>query len=568
MLKFNTRPENQHRKKLVIYHTVAGYTDFIVLKFSTISIIAINIIGIINGMNNALFLWYIKNIGDKMNNLTQEQQNIVACTDKSICVVAGAGTGKTHTMLACIEKAMQKQNGVGVLALTFSARANREARSRINKAVECNTIHSFCYNLIKEKLSCVVLTTDAPRNEIVNRLYTSSELKKHGFKTAVKMMQHISLKRNQNEITDQHVLKYRKYLADNGLMDYDEMALLAYDMVTLEDVKHINSLFIDEFQDTSASQYALLLKIAVLTGCDFFCVGDPRQAIYGWRGASPEVFDMFDLDFSPKVFELSTNFRSNREIVEYANSITIHKELKALTAVKEARGSFDANNANVIQIAAVIRDYILSVDYEPRKVAVLCRTNKECMALEKYFIGAYIPYAIDKALKLCQLKDIQTIMFFLDYLETENIFSLQRISLLYQGIGPKKSRLITSDNMPDDMRNFINILKGRDFSKKWVLHDTIAEIARKFNLNSRYHELAQVAGSCSTLEELQNKLMFSEKNAKDVYVVIMTCHKSKGLEFNLVVIPKYDMSQLDNIEENNIYYVAITRAMDKLILMQ
>ena len=129
-----------------------------------------------------------------------------------------------------------------------------------------------------------------------------------------------------------------------------------------------------------------------------------------------------------------------------------------------------------------------------------------------------------------------------------------------KGSGPKAAAKMNEDNLPEHIAIFFDMLSNMS------MHDIIMVVMNKFKLNKRLSTLASLATDFESFQELQEALFVKEEEHKRVYIVISTIHKSKGLEFDQVFIPHYDTKDIDKTDENNVFYVAITRAKHALYI--
>lgn len=233
--------------------------------------------------------------------LNSEQQLAVESNAQFIAVIAGPGTGKTHTLSARIAHLLD--TGIDpqkILALTFT--------TKVAKEINGYTFHSFAYYLLTKSGQKIKIVDELVQYQIVKKLVIKNVpqtiLEISRFKSGLKVEDNIKF------IVD----IYNQELSRLGLVDYDDLILKSLSVAKDNLFKFI---LVDEFQDTNQTQYQLLQK---LTGpkTSLFIIGDPRQSIYAFRGANALVFDQFIVDFQPQIINLATNYRSCPQVITTA----------------------------------------------------------------------------------------------------------------------------------------------------------------------------------------------------------------------------------------------------------
>lgn len=231
--------------------------------------------------------------------LNKEQQHAVLCQDRVIFLYAGAGTGKTTVMIERIKDLIR--NGVpetAILALTFTHKASIEMKHRLAvDNVVMKTFHGWCYEYGK-------------KTELVPE-YAPFSLREK---------QTISTYKNTHMTSSlpNRFKTYATYLKKNKLKDFDDLMIQAiHENGYGKKYAHI---LVDEFQDTNLLQLQLL-KVLIRHDTHLFAVGDPDQSIYKFRGAIPNVVDVFIEMFQAKTLFLTHNYRSYKQILFLANHL-------------------------------------------------------------------------------------------------------------------------------------------------------------------------------------------------------------------------------------------------------
>ena len=219
--------------------------------------------------------------------LNPNQKEAVNYFNSHLLIIAGPGTGKTHTLTQKIIYAIKKRkiSPKDILALTFTNKAREELNSRLkdhNLNNLAHTFHSFSLKILNLPEINIINSDD--RSEFINKLAKESKLK-------ARDLEHIISTNKIKNIPDLFTQKYNDYLKSNNLLDYDDLLLNTFNLPQIPQYQY---LFIDEFQDTSDIQYQIIKK---LRPKHITAIGDPHQSIYGFRGAIPDIFLKFQKPF-------------------------------------------------------------------------------------------------------------------------------------------------------------------------------------------------------------------------------------------------------------------------------
>ncbi len=305
------------------------------------------------------------------NALNSEQRRIVFNDNKPMVVVAGPGTGKTHT-LTCRIAHLIKERGVSpekVLSITFTNKASREMKERLRLLLKgegsfplVTTFHGFCYGVLSEiekeaghpRQNSIVDDFDRKRVlseaiKIVNKKECRSNVKSETIlNLIVSAKQHIQgPDENPAELVWGHKNKavlhiyktYQNILTIEGLLDYEDLivnmvALLQKDPVTQKKYQQkYTHIFVDEFQDINYGQYQLIraLSPSGVENHHLCVIGDPDQSIYGFRGSDIRYFKKLITDYPNVVVHyLSQNYRSTQTILDASHQVIKNHSKDAL----------------------------------------------------------------------------------------------------------------------------------------------------------------------------------------------------------------------------------------------
>lgn len=289
-----------------------------------------------------------------LSDLNEMQKNIVIDTEGAKLVTAGAGSGKTRilTHRICYLINEKRVNQSNILAITFTNKATREMKERIEKMVggSCDvtikTFHSFCAFVLRENISFLdgfdrffSVYDDKAQKDLLKKVikelnieedvakrcdYCISSAKNEGLQPDE------YLKANRYDTNIDDIVKvYREYqeqLKINNALDFDDLLLKTLELLekcpqVLEYLQNkYKYIHVDEFQDTNLVQY----KILKLLGAKYknvFVVGDEDQCIYCWRGANIGNIREYMKDFNPTLYKLEQNYRSTKNIIKTANTL-------------------------------------------------------------------------------------------------------------------------------------------------------------------------------------------------------------------------------------------------------
>ncbi|MCZ6828750.1 MAG: DNA helicase II [Gammaproteobacteria bacterium] len=368
--------------------------------------------------------------------LNDAQRDAVASESQNLLVLAGAGSGKTRVLVHRIAWLIQAQglSPWSILAVTFTNKAAREMRSRIEDMLQIGTrgmwvgtFHGLAHRLLKShwqeaglpqnfqildaddqlrlvKRICRELELDEARWPHRQAQWYINNQKDEGLRAA-----HIEAP--GSDIYQQTMLRiYQAYEAAcerGGMVDFAELLLRAHELwlhnPTL--LQHYQQRFrhilVDEFQDTNTIQYAWL---RVLAGAELpvVAVGDDDQSIYGWRGAKIENIQRFTEDFTDaRTVRLEQNYRSTSTILQAANAVISHNfgrlGKKLWTAGGEGEpitlyaGFNEQDEARFI--VERLEQWIADANARSN-AAILYRSNAQSRVLEEALIRRGIPYRI------------------------------------------------------------------------------------------------------------------------------------------------------------------------------
>ena len=398
---------------------------------------------------------------DILKGLNPAQRAAVEAYNEPSLIIAGAGSGKTRVLTTRI--AYMLAQGVpphAILALTFTNKAAREMRERIEKIVGANsryicmgTFHSVFSRILRENAEVLGYPkeyTIYEPNDSKNLIKTilkekglSDDKYKPGF-----LASRISMAKNnlitpgaylQNSILateDRKLqipefgniyLEYCKRCKTNGAMDFDDLLLQTnflfrdHPEVLARYQERFQYVLVDEYQDTNNAQYIIVRRLAQHHS-RICVVGDDAQSIYSFRGAKIENILSFQRDYpEAKVFKLEQNYRSTQTIVDAANSVINHnsRRLKKVCFSEGAAGEkirifkayTDREEADLV--VCDLRDRVREGSGSWNDAAILYRTNNQSQALENALRQRGIPYIIYKGNSFYDHKEVKDMLSYI-----------------------------------------------------------------------------------------------------------------------------------------------------------
>ena len=396
-----------------------------------------------------------------LKGLNPAQRAAVEAYNYPSLIIAGAGSGKTRVLTTRI--AYMLAQGVAphsILALTFTNKAAREMRERIEKMVGpqskyicMGTFHSVFSRILREnaevlgypKEYTIYEPTDSKNllKTIIKDLNLNDEKYKPNF-----IASRISMAKN-NLITpggyiansslaaeDRQMqipefgniyIEYCKRCKANGAMDFDDLLLQTnflfrdHPEILARYQERFQYVLVDEYQDTNNAQYIIVRRLAQHHS-RICVVGDDAQSIYSFRGAKIENILSFQRDYpQAKVFKLEQNYRSTQTIVDAANSVIDHNsrrlkkrcfsEGESGEKIRIFKAYTDREEADLI--VSDLRDRVREGSGNWSDAAILYRTNNQSQALENALRQRGIPYIIYKGSSFYDHKEVKDMLSYI-----------------------------------------------------------------------------------------------------------------------------------------------------------
>ncbi len=572
--------------------------------------------------------------------LNDRQIEAVKAIEGPVLILAGAGSGKTKTLTYRIAHLLsQGVKPENILAVTFTNKAAEEMKNRVRKLLVSSfrfydsslfigTFHSFGVKILREEIEKIGYKNNFViyDEDDVFSLAKSirAELNFPQDKLKASTLLNIISRAKSELTTPEEILADTDELYRNRILRFGEIykrRMLAASAVDFDDLitlpvkifekfpevleKYQNQyqyILVDEYQDTNHAQYTLLNLLAK-SHKNLFAIGDPDQAIYGWRHADFRNILNFEKDYAGAlVIKLEENYRSTQNILAAAHEIiskNVERKEKKLWTGNPAGNPIEVVEAgNERDEASFIISKIVELNKNPGigldQMVAMYRTNAQSRVLEEACLYANLPYRVIGAVKFYQRKEVKDILAYLRLIQNPaDEISEKRIA----DIAGKRRLAEFKINLPETKKQteFLppaqlikNIIKKTNYydylNQKFSGLNAegepesdarIKNVRELIGLASKYDEEEPVVALSDFLTEAA--LMAENRdNDNSRKLNLMTLHAAKGLEFDAVFIAGceenlmphsraiYSLPELE--EERRLCYVGLTRAKKYLWL--
>ncbi len=566
-----------------------------------------------------------------MRDLNPAQLEAVRHGDGPLLVLAGAGSGKTRVLTYRIARLISER-GVSprrIFAVTFTNKAADEMKRRIATLIGgdsglawIGTFHSMCARILRaearwgwwtpgfsiyDETDQIALIKESMEKAGVSASVFTPKSIKGAISRAKDKLKNADLCAQEaggyyEECVAKVYAAYERGLVTNNALDFDDLIMRAVELLrsnppVLEAYStRFEHVLVDEYQDTSHAQYAL---VNLLSGHhrNICVVGDDDQSIYGWRGADISNILDFEGDHpDAKVLTLDQNYRSTKNILAAAHDVVVRnrkrKEKKLWTERPDGAAVELVRTGNEYQEADVIRDVVLSrtadaeIDYHD--FAVLYRTHAQSRVIEDSLRRAGVPYDIIGGVRFYERAEVKDILAYLRVITNPaDAVSLARIvNVPPRKIGQKSLTRLTDaagaqgcslvetlarasdvDGLPAaaataaeslavmfaGLRSKVETARCDSIIQEvladsgyvaWLERQATEEAAQRLanveELLSAAGEFAEASGEESLAAFLEQVSLVANIDLwqdRANAVSLMTLHNAKGLEFRAVLIP-------------------------------
>lgn len=548
-------------------------------------------------------------IGSELN---AEQSKAAGHERGPAMILAGPGTGKTKVLTTRIaylikEKEVKPES---ILAITFTNKAAQEMKTRLSLLMESQhmdqltilTFHAFGLSVIKKfrKASGSDKTLSVIDEEDKKQILAGLDLDQSKIAGISEKITEIKQSlRDENDIKDKTLaatfVKYNHTLRSLRAFDFDD--LIGYPVQLfmkhpdfLEEYRRkYEWLLVDEYQDINYAQYRLICMLMPDKDSNLFAIGDPDQAIYGFRGASAQYIQRFKDHYQSEVYTLKKSYRCSGFILRASDSVLKEnpKFLEGLqmgVKIKISENATDKSEAEYI--ARTIEKMIggmgfFSIDSKVAEgnkekeieslsdFAVLCRIGKQMPAIEKALRDHNIPFQKVGDTPFFRQKQAREMLDIYRFTANPGNILLRSRILKQSGMTENKLRqiidMLSGKTLSNKLKDIIHSRSPGDVEKQKFLYKRLVEMAEKYEEDEEDFLQHIVLGTgIDTWKPMAEA------------VNLMTIHSSKGLEFNCVFISGCEDNLIpyslfpdtaaDPEEERRLLYVGMTRAKHFLLL--
>ncbi len=536
--------------------------------------------------------------GTPLSGLNPMQKKAAAHGVKPAVVIAGPGTGKTrvltqriaHMLLENIAKPEE------ILALTFTNKAAKEMRRRLGnlpvkeeiKNLEIATFHAFGLKWLRNNgIRQTGIIDDQDKMVILKKLFP--EIQRRDLSKLIRKFSNIKTNirtdTDTQETVKEQFMEYEGYLQQHGLLDFDDLLVKPVKEMKRDGELLINTrkkyrwILVDECQDINTIQYELLKLLAPDQESNIFLIGDPNQAIYGFRGADSSLIKRFHKEYEPAKYHLNTSYRCSEMIVQASGDIL--KEKKPMLAgvnpgvkLRIVRNQSGASEAEYVarkieEMMGGLRFFSMDSNISSGQsfmnidslsdFAVLCRTSRQMEAFEKAFNDHSIPFQRTGEKSWIKSEPFNSIIYILKdiYLPANPVvkeFLLEKEIQYPANLAQENNPEFIIRNMAKQLKTEVTWYDMERIIKEMKFYDSVQEFLEAVTLGvpDDYHV---------------------DKAEK---VSLITIHASKGLEFRCVFVvgledgllpySLFESRVADEKEEERLLYVAMTRAKEHLFL--
>jgi DNA helicase-2/ATP-dependent DNA helicase PcrA len=515
-----------------------------------------------------------------LSHLNETQQKAVLNTEGPVMILAGAGSGKTRTLVSRIQYLLddKKVSPFRILAVTFSNKAAKEMRDRVCHesnldlgAIQITTFHSFCSRVLRSEAQYLglsknftiydtsemksVIKTVLGRRGINQKEVHPNEvsyyidgIKNLGYYCGCKD-EEILEEIDQDDIFFDFFKEYESELHKSNAVDFGGLITAVLNLfenfpeVKERYQKRYHYLLVDEYQDTNRAQFKLIKLISELRK-NICVVGDEDQSIYSWRGADIRNILEFENIFpDAELIKLEQNYRSSKNIIEAASCV-----ISQNTQRKGKQMWTDNDQGEYIDIiecpddrieADFIAKEILSLiqsGVDPQEIAIFYRTNAQSRIIEDSLRKMNIPYRVVAGIKFYERKEIKDLLSYLRCVvnDKDSLAISRIINVPVRGIGARTIRKIEDEAVKQELSlwEMINLIVDNYEEYKFLKLSAKVKNGLR-NLTGLIHE-AKVLESEGALPSAIYEKLLHESN----YYEMLESEKSHE-----------SMARIENLEE-------------------
>lgn len=412
--------------------------------------------------------------------LNEQQKKGVFTTEGPVLLLAGAGSGKTGVITHRIAHLIDDcgVNSYNILAITFTNKAAREMRERVDDLVGCGadaawimTFHAACVRILRRFIdrlgygtNFTIYDTDDQKS-LMKEVCKSMDVDTKVYKEKM-LLSRISAAKDElvtpdemytranNDYTQMRIAEvYRVYeerLKKNNAVDFDDIINLTVELFEKNDdvldyyQERFKYIMVDEYQDTNTAQFKLVSLLARKYH-NLCVVGDDDQSIYKFRGANIRNILNFKEYFpEAEIIKLEQNYRSKSNILDAANAVIKNNSGRMDKSLWTEQDEGDKIAFNVYETGYAEAEGIafgieknINDGYAYNDCAILYRTNAQSRAIEEKLLGHNIPYRIYGGINFYSRKEIKDILAYLKTIDNgmDEIAVRRILNVPKRGIG-------------------------------------------------------------------------------------------------------------------------------------
>lgn len=513
-----------------------------------------------------------------LDSLNEVQRSAVLKTEGPVMILAGAGSGKTKTLVTKISYLLEELNvsPYQVLALTFSNKAAKEMRERISHMVhndigslQITTFHAFCAKVLRSEATYLGLSKnftiydDGESKSIVKTL-----LERRGISpkelNPYEILNYIDFLKNNGyysgramseggaDSSDEYFSYFEEYEAElhranaldfGGLITGVIQLFEKFPEVLLRYQERYKYILVDEYQDTNRSQFELVTMLAQKRR-NICVVGDEDQSIYSWRGADiRNILDFEKVYPDVELLKLEQNYRSSKNIIEAASFViaknTFRKGKQMWTANPEGEVVHIVecfNDKEESEFIAKEVNKIVTAGNEYSDIAVFYRSNAQSRLIEDSLRKYKLPYRVIGGVKFYERKEIKDMLGYLRLIinPKDSLAFSRIINVPARGIGATSLRKLEIEAVNQNC-------------SLWDIVEKLVESESDF---SHVKLSAKVRSSIRELVTLIQDLRIQDQNKiKPSLIYDKVLHESGYLAFLKANKDYETLARIENLEE-------------------
>ena len=548
--------------------------------------------------------------------------------DGHCAVLAGPGSGKTRVLVAKVARLLtQKANGPrGVACITFNHEAVREMRKRLgelglkpNKGLFIGTVHSFC-------LACVVAPFGHLFREDLTSNFGVAGFRQQG-RALEKALDSLGLGGRPAEWKTQFdryrrahpfregerwredpqlaqlIETYENMLHSQGLLDFDDMVLMALDLIRRQQFvrsaleARFPFLVVDEYQDLGYPLHFIVRLLMKETNIEVFAVGDPDQSIYGFNGADPSYLRQLAEDPAVHRVQLNMNYRSAQQIIDGSQVALAPEEPRGYQSSRDDvagelifKECLEGLGEQAQVIATQLIPTVKAKGVLSEQIAILYIDRRDQLVLSKVLDEAGVKYSGERDQRYRRtpftrwLEDVAAWSSLFPH--TQQGPQLREIFNAYAEMNEEAGISMDSGDLAA-RTHFFESLTGLAIPEMpltvWLERiDSLLNLESCLSARTDHPDdlvdWAFIKGRGEAGEALAEFTLddFARCGGRSDTVTLTTLHSSKGLEYEVVIMPGLEEGRLPGYGANSaaalaearrVFYVGMTRAKDVIYLL-